>query len=191
MVSNKTPMGTFRAPGRFEGSFFCERLLDLAAADLGLDRLDVRRRNLLTADEMPARLPPIVPDDGMAGADRDSGHYPETFDRCVAEFRWHDKSKLQGRLVEGRYHGLGVACFIEGGGSGPREHARIAVEADGSDTVYVGSSAVGQGLETVMAQIAADALHLPMSKVKVLHASTAILKVAAALIFGIPKSVGK
>jgi carbon-monoxide dehydrogenase large subunit len=176
MVSNKTPMGTFRAPGRFEGSFFCERLLDLAAADLGLDRLDVRRRNLLTADEMPARLPPIVPDDGMAGADRDSGHYPETFDRCVAEFDWHNKSKLQGRLVEGRYHGLGIACFIEGGGSGPREHARIAVEADGSVTVYVGSSAVGQGLETVMAQIAADALLLPMSKVKVLHASTTYLR---------------
>jgi carbon-monoxide dehydrogenase large subunit len=176
MVSNKTPVGTFRAPGRFEGSFFCERLLDLAAADLGLDRLDIRRRNLLTAAEMPARLPPIVPDDGMAGADRDSGHYPETFDRCVAEFGWHDKSKLQGRLIDGRYHGLGVACFIEGGGSGPREHARLAVEADDSVTVYVGSSAVGQGLETVMAQIAADALHLPMSKVKVLHASTTYLR---------------
>src|SRR5262249_57874429 len=61
MVSNKTPMGTFRGPGRFEGAFFCERLLDLAARDLGLDRLDIRRRNLLTAPEMPYRLPPIVP----------------------------------------------------------------------------------------------------------------------------------
>jgi aerobic carbon-monoxide dehydrogenase large subunit len=83
---------------------------------------------------------------------------------------------LNGRLVDGRYHGVGVACFIEGGGSGPREHARMAVEADGMVTVYVGSSAVGQGIETIMGQIAADALHVPLSRVKVLHASTTYLR---------------
>ena len=73
MVSNKTPTGTYRAPGRFEGCFFCERLIDLAARDLGLDPLDLRRRNLLTAAEMPHRLPPIVPDDGQGKVARDSG----------------------------------------------------------------------------------------------------------------------
>jgi len=176
MVSNKTPTGTYRAPGRFEGSFFCERLIDMAATDLGLDRLAIRRRNLLTAPEMPCPLAPIVPDDGMGGTHRDSGDYTRTFDRCVAEFGWAEKAPLNGRSIEGRYHGLGVACFIEGGGSGPREHARMAVEADGSVAVYVGSSAVGQGIETVMAQIAADALHLPMSRVTVLHASTTYLR---------------
>jgi carbon-monoxide dehydrogenase large subunit len=175
-VSNKTPTGTFRAPGRYEGCFFCERLLDLAAGDLGLDRLDIRRRNLLTAAEMPARLPPIVPDDGLGGTARDSGDYTETFDRCIAAFRWHERLHVQGRLIDGRHHGLGIACFIEGGGSGPREHARISVEADGSVTVHVGSSAIGQGIETVMAQIAADALHLPLSRIKVLHASTTYLR---------------
>src|SRR5262252_3581242 len=176
MVSNKTPTGTFRGPGRFEGAFFCERLLDLAARDLGLDRLDIRRRNLLTAAEMPSRLPPIVPDDGLGKTQRDSGDYTRTFDRCIAEFGWAEKVRLNGRLIDGRHHGLGVACFIEGGGSGPREHARMAVEADGTVTVYVGSSAVGQGIETVMGQIAADALHVPMSRVKVLHASTTYLR---------------
>jgi aerobic carbon-monoxide dehydrogenase large subunit len=176
MVSNKTPTGTYRAPGRFEGCFFCERLIDLAAGDLGLDPLDLRRRNLLTAAEMPHRLPAIVPDDGQGKAARDSGDYTKTFDRCIAEFGWRDKARLQGRLIDGRYHGLGVACFIEGGGSGPREHARIDVEADGSVAVYVGSSAVGQGIETIMAQIAADALNLPLSKIKVLHASTTYLR---------------
>jgi len=176
MVSNKTPTGTFRGPGRFEGAFFCERLLDLAARDLGLDRLDIRRRNLLTAPEMPYRLPPIVPDDGLGKTQCDSGDYTCTFDRCIAEFGWADKVRLNGQLIEGRYHGVGVACFIEGGGSGPREHARMEVKTDGTVAVYVGSSAVGQGVETVMGQIAADALHVPMSRVKVLHASTAYLR---------------
>src|SRR5579871_5285270 len=176
MVSNKTPTGTFRAPGRFEGAFFCERLLDLAARDLGLNRLDIRRRNLLTAPEMPYRLPPIVPDDGLAGTQCDSGDYTRTFDRCVAEFGWAEKVGMNGRVIDGRHHGLGIACFIEGGGSGPREHARMQVEADGTVAVYVGSSAVGQGIETIMGQIAADALHMPMSKVKVLHASTTYLR---------------
>jgi len=176
MVSNKTPTGTYRAPGRYEGCFFCERLLDMAAAGLGLDRLEIRRKNLLTAAEMPARLPTIVPDDGLGGAARDSGDYVSTFERCIAAFGWEAKARRQGRLIEGRYHGLGVACFIEGGGSGPREHARMTVEPDGTVAVYVGSSAVGQGIETIMAQIAADALDLPLSKIKVLHASTTYLR---------------
>ncbi|HSV21657.1 MAG TPA: xanthine dehydrogenase family protein molybdopterin-binding subunit [Xanthobacteraceae bacterium] len=176
MVSNKTPTGTFRGPGRFEGAFFCERLLDLAAGDLGLDRLDIRRRNLLTATEMPYRLAPIVPDDGLGKTQCDSGDYTRTFDLCIAEFGWAEKVRLNGRLIEGRYHGVGVACFIEGGGSGPREHARMEVEPDGTVAVYVGSSAVGQGVETIMGQIAADALHVPMSRVRVLHASTTYLR---------------
>jgi aerobic carbon-monoxide dehydrogenase large subunit len=176
MVSNKTPTGTFRGPGRFEGAFFCERLLDLAARDLSVDRLEIRRRNLLTASEMPYRIAPIVPDDGLGKTQCDSGDYTRTFDRCIAEFGWADKVRLNGRLVDGRYHGVGVACFIEGGGSGPREHARMVVEADGMVAVYVGSSAVGQGIETVMAQIAADALRVPLSRVKVLHASTTYLR---------------
>jgi carbon-monoxide dehydrogenase large subunit len=176
MVSNKTPTGTYRAPGRYEGCFFCERLLDMAAADLGLDRRDIRRRNLLTADEMPWRLPPLVPDDGLGKTACDSGDYRRTFDRCMAEFGWDDEARLQGRPIDGRYHGIGIACFIEGGGSGPREHARMEIEPDGTVVVYVGSSAIGQGIETIMAQIAADALNLPLSRIRVLHASTTYLR---------------
>ncbi len=176
MVSNKTPTGTYRAPGRFEGCFFCERLLDLAARDLGLDRLAIRRRNLLTAPEMPYALAPIVPDDGLGKTQCDSGDYRRTFDRCLAEFGWAEKAKINGRFIDGRYHGLGIACYIEGGGSGPREHARMKLEADGSVSLSVGSSAVGQGIETIMAQIAADALHLPLDRIKVMHASTNLLR---------------
>jgi len=82
---------------------------------------------------------------------------------------------LQGKLIDGRYHGLGIACFIEGGGSGPRENARIELLGDGSVAVYVGSSSVGQGIETIMAQIAADALELPLERIRIFHGSTTYL----------------
>src|SRR5262249_399604 len=157
MTTNKTPSGTYRGPGRFEGCFFMDRLLDLAAADLGLDRLDIRRRNLIALNEMPYRLATVEPGESFSETACDSGDYTTTFDRCVAEARWAEKASLAGTLIDGRYHGIGIACFIEGGGSGPKENARMMVEADGTVSVYVGSSAVGQGIETIMAQIAADA----------------------------------
>ena len=176
VVSNKTPAGTYRGPGRYEGCFFCERLIDLAASDLGIDRLEMRRRNLLTASEMPYPFPALSPDDGFGRAACDSGDYRTTFDRCVSEFGWNKKRDVAGKLIAGRYHGLGIACFVEGGGSGPKENARIEVAADGAVAVYVGSSAIGQGLETVMAQIAADALEISIERIRVLHGSTHYLR---------------
>jgi carbon-monoxide dehydrogenase large subunit len=176
VVSNKTPAGTYRGPGRYEGCFFCERMIDLAAGDLGIDRLEIRRRNLLTAADMPYKLPTLVPDDGFGKTACDSGDYRTAFDRCVETSVWHEKRDLVGKLIDGRFHGLGIACFIEGGASGPRENARVEVTADGTVAVYVGSSAIGQGLETVMAQIAADALEIPLECIRVLHGSTHYLR---------------
>jgi carbon-monoxide dehydrogenase large subunit len=175
MVTNKTPSGTFRGPGRYEGCFFMERLIDMAAKDLGLDRLEIRRRNLIGLAEMPYAMAVVRPNDGFNDTACDSGDYAMTFDRCVAEAGWKDKIELNGKLIEGRYHGLGIACFIEGGGSGPSETARIRIEQDGSFAVYVGSSGVGQGVETIMAQIAADALGVPFEQVKLYHGSTTYL----------------
>jgi carbon-monoxide dehydrogenase large subunit len=172
MTTNKTPSGTYRGPGRFEGCFFLERLIDMAARDLGLDRVEMRRRNLIALSEMPYRLADVEPGETFGRSSCDSGDYAETFDGCLAEAKWAEKAKLQGQLIDGRYHGLGIACFIEGGASGPREHARIAVEPDGSLAVLVGSSSVGQGIETIMGQIAADALEVPLDRVRVLHGST-------------------
>ena len=107
------------------------------------------------------------------GTETDNGDYQATLDRCLAEFGWAEKSKLQGQRIDGRYHGIAVGCYLEGGGSGPRENARLVLEADGTVAVYVGSSALGQGIETVFAQIAADALDVPMSRIHgVMHGST-------------------
>jgi carbon-monoxide dehydrogenase large subunit len=170
-LTNKTPVGTYRGPGRFETDFFRERLLDLVAQDLKIDRVEFRRRNLVARQEMPYQIATITPFESKD--EFDSGDYHATLDRCLEEFGWAEKSKLAGKLIDGRYHGLAVGCFIEGGAAGPKESARMVLEPDGSYSVYVGSSAIGQGLETSFAQIAADALEVPMDLIRgVKHGST-------------------
>ena len=129
---------------------------------------------------MPYRLPRLEPGGPAVDTECDSGDYRETLERCLAEFGWEEKRALQGREIDGRYHGIAVACFIEGGGAGPKETARLDLEADGTVSVYVGSTAVGEGLETVMAQIAADTLGLPLGQVRVLHGSTPFPKIGRA-----------
>ena len=176
LLTNKTPAGTYRAPGRYEASFFCERLIELAAGDLAIDSAEMRRRNLISAAEMPYKLPRLEPGGPTADTECDSGNYGEAFDRCLAEFDWAEKRQLQGQLIDGRYHGVAVACFIEGAGAGPKETARLELASDGTVAVYVGSAAVGQGLETVMAQIAADTLGIPLDRVRVFHGSTSYLE---------------
>ncbi len=171
VVTNKTPSGTYRGPGRFESDFCRERLFDMVAADLGIDRVEFRRRNLIAEAEMPYALAKVHVLDIVSECD--SGDYQMTLDRCLAEFNWAERSKLQGKLIDGRYHGIGIGCYLEGGGTGPRENARLVIEADGKVSVFVGSSSVGQGVETVFSQIAADALELPMERIaNVFHGST-------------------
>jgi carbon-monoxide dehydrogenase large subunit len=170
-LTNKTPVGTYRGPGRFETDFFRERLIDMAARDLGLDRIELRRRNLVSKAEMPYTIATITPYESKD--EFDSGDYQVTLERCLAEIGWKEKAKLQGQLIDGRYHGLALGCFVEGGAAGPKESARLVLETDGAFTVYVGSSAVGQGLETVFAQIAADVLEMPADRISgVFHGST-------------------
>jgi aerobic carbon-monoxide dehydrogenase large subunit len=171
MLTNKTPVGTYRGPGRFETDFFRERLFDIVAKDLGVDRVELRRRNLVPRNAMPYPIATITPSESKD--ELDSGDYHVTLERCLSEIKWQEKSKLQGKLINGRYHGLAIGCFIEGGAAGPKETARVVLEPDGRFSVYVGSSAIGQGLETAFAQIAADALEVPMDSIRgVFHGST-------------------
>jgi len=173
-LTNKMPAGVFRGPGRYEGDFFRERLFDMAAGDLGIDRIEFRRRNLPAESEMPYRLATLGP--AGKSEELDSGDYHATLDRCLAEIRWKEKSALQGALIGGRYHGFGLGCFVEGGGAGPRENARMVLDPGGVVSVYVGSSNIGQGLETVAVQIAADALGVTMDRIRFFHGSTTYLK---------------
>jgi carbon-monoxide dehydrogenase large subunit len=166
-LTNKTPVGTYRGPGRFEADFSRERLFDMIAADLRIDRVEFRRRNLIAIAEMPYELATVARP--KIEAETDSGDYSATLDRCLAEIGWNEKQRLNGRLIDGRYHGIAIGCYFEGGASGPREHARLSIESDGDVSVIVGSCAIGQGLETAFAQIAADALELPIARISAVH----------------------
>ncbi len=170
LTTNKTPTGTYRGPGRFEPDFVRERLIDLMAKDLGLDPLDLRQRNLVPAAKMPYPLATLTPFESVTALDSGDNH--ALLDRCLADFGWTEKVKLQGQCIDGRYHGVSVGCFIEGGAAGPSEDARIVLQTDGRFSVYLGSSGVGQGIETIMGQIAGDSLEVPFDKIRVRYGST-------------------
>jgi carbon-monoxide dehydrogenase large subunit len=171
-MTNKTPVGTYRGPGRFEANFFFERMIDMIAADLGVDRIELRRKNLIKKEEQPYPIAHVQPTD--AKDEYDSGDYQATLDRALKEIDWPKLSKLQGKAVDGKFHGVGIVCFIEGGAAGPKETARLEVNDDGTISVFMGTSSVGQGVETVFAQIAADALEVPIERIRhVYHGSTA------------------
>jgi carbon-monoxide dehydrogenase large subunit len=169
-VSNKTPAGTYRGPGRVEANFFRERLIDMAAADLGIDPADMRRRNFVTAQEMPFDIGRLVTYEGPAQFD--SGDFGAAFERALTEIGWTEKRTIQGRSIDGWYQGIGFASFVESSAGGVKEKARIRLAQDGTLDVYVGSASSGQSHETVFAQVCADALQLPLDNIRVTCAST-------------------
>jgi carbon-monoxide dehydrogenase large subunit len=169
-VSNKTPAGTYRGPGRIEANFFRERLIDMAAADLGIDPADMRRRNFVTAQEMPFDIGRLVTYEGPAQFD--SGDFAAVFERALTEIGWTEKRAIQGRSIDGWHQGVGIASFVESSAGGVKEKARIRLAQDGTLAVYVGSASSGQGHETVFAQVCADSLQLPLDNIRVTCAST-------------------
>jgi carbon-monoxide dehydrogenase large subunit len=169
-VSNKTPSGSYRGPGRFEANFFRERLIDIAAADLGIDPADIRRRNFVSAQEMPFNIGRLVTYEEPA--EFDSGDFVAVFEQALKEIGWAEKSANQGRNVDGWYHGIGFASFAESSAGGAKEKARIRLGPGGMVEVYVGATNSGQGHETVFAQVCADTLQLPLDAVRVTCAST-------------------
>ena len=168
VLTNKTPCGTYRAPGRFEGTAAREHLLDVAADQLGLDRIELRRRNLLTRDEIPHRRPIAT-----LGTDMilDTGDYPALLAALVAEA---DRLGYRARPAdEGpTLYGFGLALFVEKSGLGPQETADVTVSKSGTVQVASGGTSLGQGIETVLAQIAADALGVDPGIVRVITGDT-------------------
>ena len=173
VITNKTPVGTYRGPGRFEANFFRERLLDLMAGDLGLDPAEVRLHNLLTRDELPCPLGKLVPYE--APSEYDAGDYASALNRALDAIDYARLAKDNGRLIDGKLRGVGIGCFVESSGAGPAETARIVVDGPGRVSLYTGCSTSGQGHETVMAQILADDLAIPADWITVFHGSTSFV----------------
>jgi carbon-monoxide dehydrogenase large subunit len=169
-LTNKTPCGTYRAPGRFESTFVRERLIDAIADRLDLDRVEVRRRNLIAREEMPYARPLDTLGTEIV---LDSGDYEGLLDKALAAVEWPRlRERLAARRAAGELVGAGVALFVEKSGLGPFDQVKISVDGDGAVEVVCGSASVGQGMETVLAQICADALGVDYRSVRVVHGRT-------------------
>jgi CO/xanthine dehydrogenase Mo-binding subunit len=169
-LTNKTPCGTYRAPGRYESSFVRERLLDALAAKVGVDKVEIRRRNLIAKSAMPYKL-------GLETLGThivyDSGDYALLLDKALKSAGWDElQNALRKRRATGEKVGAGVAMFVEKSGLGPFDTVRIEVKSDGSVEVVTGVASLGQGVETVVAQICADALGVNYSNINVIHGQT-------------------
>ena len=173
VMTNKMGVGTYRAPGRYESCYFRERMLDMVAGDLGMDPIDLRRKNLIQPEEIPYELGPTRP--GIASTVFDSGDYPRALEHALERFGWDELQPLQGQKREGRYHGIGIGWFVKNTGLGPSEGARVAVTGPESVAVYLGIATLGQGHETIMAQICADSLGVPMEWITVFHGHTDLM----------------
>jgi CO/xanthine dehydrogenase Mo-binding subunit len=169
-LTNKTPAGTYRAPGRYESTFVRERLIDAIAHRLDLDPIEVRRINLIS----PERMPFARPIDTLGTeVTYDSGDYPGLVQRMLDHLRYDElKAALAERRRGGELVGLGFGMFVEKSGLGPFDGVRIAVDAGGRVEVVTGVASVGQGVETALAQICADALGAPLDDIRVFHGRT-------------------
>ncbi|MGE0627656.1 MAG: xanthine dehydrogenase family protein molybdopterin-binding subunit, partial [Hyphomicrobiaceae bacterium] len=172
-LTNKTPCGTYRSPGRYESTFVRERIADAVASRLGLDPVEVRRRNLLDPAVMPFKR----------GLDTlgteivlDSGDYPRLLTKALELSDWPRlKEALKQRRANGEMVGAGLAVFVEKSGLGPFDGVRATVDSSGAVEVVTGAASVGQGVETVVAQIAAETLGVRLETIAVRHGRTDLI----------------
>jgi carbon-monoxide dehydrogenase large subunit len=168
VFTNTTPIGPYRGAGRPEAAYFCERLVDIAAREVGLSPADIRRRNYIPETEFPYTT--------CTGAVYDSGNYVAALDRALELAGWDDfEAERKLAADAGRLLGIGIASFVEPGGIMPGrdgDQATVTVDPAGKVTVAVGTSAHGQGHATAFAQVAADILGVPYEDVSVVFGDT-------------------
>ncbi len=172
-LTNKTPAATYRAPGRYESTFVRERVMDAIAQRLKIDPIEVRRVNLIAKSEMPFTRPTDTLGEEII---YDSGDYAGLLDKTLAMLEWPAlQEKLQQRRANGEAVGVGLAMFVEKSGLGPADCAKVTVDVTGAVELVTGGASLGQGFETAMAQICADALGVDYRNIKVLHGRTDLI----------------
>jgi carbon-monoxide dehydrogenase large subunit len=172
VFTNKTVVTPVRGAGRQHGVFVMERLLDLAARELGIDRVEIRRRNYLAPNEFPFDHEILFQD--SAPLYYDSGNYEPALDAVVGTIGYHafirdEQPKLR---AQGKHVGIGVVSYVEGTGIGPYEGARVRVESDGTVTLATGVGTQGQGHFTSFAQLVADQVGVDVRNVRVVTGDT-------------------
>jgi len=173
VVTNKTPAGTYRGPGRFEANFVRERVVDLAARATGVDPAEIRRRHFIPSDAMPYEVGTVTLGRKVV---YDSGDLRRVLDRGLARFDYAGARAEQARArATGRLLGIGIAYVVEKSGLGPWESARVTVDPSGKVQVASGVPSVGQGVETIFAQVCADVLGVAYDDVTVRYGDTDLL----------------
>ena len=173
-LTNKTPSGTYRSPGRFESTFVRERVIDAVAKYLGKSPNEVRKINFI-----PPNLMPYKRDMNTLGTEIifDSGDYPKLLENALAQM---DITKInlevKKRKKEGEIIGVGFGYFIEKSGLGPFDDVKLRVNQHGSIQLITGVASIGQGVETAMAQIICDRIGTNMNDVTVVHGNTELIE---------------
>jgi carbon-monoxide dehydrogenase large subunit len=155
VLTNKVPVTPVRGAGHPQGTFVMERLMDRVARELGLDPVEVRRRNLVPGDAMPYDLPIVTR--GGTPIQLDSGDYPKCMDDALAAAHYHDfAARQEAARSNGRYLGIGFANFVKGTGRGPFEMVTVRIGPSGKIIVQSGGKDIGQGHKTMLAQIVGE-----------------------------------
>jgi carbon-monoxide dehydrogenase large subunit len=171
VLTNTTPVGAFRGAGRPEAAAMLERVMDMAADELGIDPVEIRRRNLLTADEFPYQT--------RTGVTYDSGDYGAALEEAVRLAGYDSLRAEQARRRAANdplLLGIGVAVYVEiTAGGGSTEFGAVEVHDDGTATIRAGTSAHGQGHATSFAMIVSDTLGIPLESIRFVQSDTALV----------------
>jgi carbon-monoxide dehydrogenase large subunit len=168
--TNTTPTRPYRSSGRPEVMYVMERLIDLAARQHGFDRVELRRRNLVTSSELPYRNP--------FGMVYDSGDYIQALDSVLALADWDGFSaRKRAAKKRGKLRGIGIATYVDTATGVPRERAEVTVQPDGFVDVVLGTVSNGQGHETSFAQLVTEWLGVPIEQVRLITGDTDIVSV--------------
>ena len=162
VLTNTTPIGAYRGAGRPEGNYFMERLIDLAAVETGIDRVELRRRNQIRPEQLPYLA--------ASGMQYDSGDFTAVMDAALEEADWQgfDRRRDESR-ARGRLRGRGIGCYLEVTAPANKEMGGIRFEPDGTVTIITGTLDYGQGHATPFAQVLADRLGIPFDRIRLLQ----------------------
>src|SRR3954451_15525558 len=170
VYTNTMPTQAYRSSGRPEVTFAIERLIDTAAARLGIDRIELRRKNLIRPEAMPYR--------NAVGMHYDSGRYEENMDWAMDIADWKGfEQRRRAAAKRGRLLGRGLANYVESSIGAPNEQARITVRPEGRVDVVIGTQPSGQGHETSFAQVVSDLMRVPVERVQIILGDTDVVKV--------------
>ena len=165
VFTNTVPVDAYRGAGRPESNYLVERLIDAAARELGMDRVEIRRKNMVLPEAMPHKTP--------VGKLYDSGDFRIVLDAALERSDWAGfEARRAASAAQGKRRGIGLAYYLEATGGAPTERAEIRFADDGFIDVFVGTQSTGQGHETAYVQLTVDQLGVDPSMVRIRQGDT-------------------